>query len=254
MPTHVVEDLLPHGMVLGPQEFTPTGTHPITMWFYDMFQMHMNIPTPLPSMSYNEHVVGIPYVHTTRSLINPICSGPFFYMATLRLNSWLAIFGGRLFWGFEKNFGDITTSNGRFFVWDPSSHAPMVSLIYEPTGPYWPVDEFPKFRHMYALLQQPLISMLPGGLGPVFVASEFARRWQTATIQPLRASMKIYQSYVTGLPTGTFPPTGMTKSIEESAFGSFSLRMEYACGLIYPTWFCPISARDATFLPTYLPS
>ncbi|WP_338082193.1 hypothetical protein [Enhygromyxa salina] len=199
----------------------------------------MNIPTPLPSMTYNEHVVGIPHVYTTSTMINPVPAGPFFYMPRLLLNNVLAMLGGRMFWGFQKELVSIDTADGKFLVSQLGSGAPLVSLEYEPTGGELPATEFPEFGPMYELLQQPMLTMLPLGMGPVFVCSDFARRWSQARVQPLRSSLKIYRSYLTALPTGRFPRSGWSPSIVESPLGAFSLRMQYSISLIYPSWFYP---------------
>lgn len=241
LPTAQVEDLLPYGMVLGSQTMTPRGTHPVTMWFYDMYQMHMNIPAPLPNMTYNEHVVGIPYVYTTSDFINPVPSGPFFYMPILLLNNLFAILGGRLFWGFEKYRAHIDTTDDFFLVRDERSGEPLVSLQYEPVGPEGHATDFPLFGPMYELLQQPMITMLPMGLGPVFVCSDFARLWHAARVRPLRSVLKISRAYLPALPTGRFPKEGTSASISSSTLGAFSLRMQYSISMAYPIWFHPVA-------------
>ncbi|MCK6590580.1 MAG: acetoacetate decarboxylase family protein, partial [Polyangiaceae bacterium] len=115
-PTEVVERLLPVGMRLGEQCLTPPGTHPVNLFFHDMIRVHMNTPTLLPHMTYNEHVVGIPFVYTTRNWLNWVSSGPFYYMPILLLDDVFAMSGGRLWWGFPKSPARFRTTRDSYLV------------------------------------------------------------------------------------------------------------------------------------------
>jgi hypothetical protein len=44
LPTDRVRDFLPAGMDLGKQQVTPAGTHPVILFFHDMFRAQMSIP------------------------------------------------------------------------------------------------------------------------------------------------------------------------------------------------------------------
>ena len=71
LPTEKVLDLLPAGLELGPQTVSPKGTHPVILFFHDMFRAHMSFPSLLPNLTYREHSVGVPF-----SYISPGTPGP----------------------------------------------------------------------------------------------------------------------------------------------------------------------------------
>ena len=71
LPTDRVRDLLPAGMELGAQDVSPKGTHPVILFFHDMFRAQMSIPTLLPNMTYHEHSVGVPFTYISRGSITP---------------------------------------------------------------------------------------------------------------------------------------------------------------------------------------
>src|SRR4051812_44491898 len=98
LPTYAVRNLLPAGLELGPQNVTPAGTHPVVMFYQDLFRGQMSIPTLLPSLTYFEHTVGIPYSYMSRDSITPGHPGPYYFMPRLLLNNILATIGGVFFW------------------------------------------------------------------------------------------------------------------------------------------------------------
>src|SRR5262249_28884272 len=59
LPRDRVSLFLPVGMQLGEQSVSPPGTHPVILFFHDMFRAQMSIPTLLPNMTYHEHSVGV---------------------------------------------------------------------------------------------------------------------------------------------------------------------------------------------------
>ena len=61
LPSDRVSDFLPAGMKLGEQNVSPPGTHPVILFFHDMFRAQMSIPMLLPNMTYHEHSVGVPF-------------------------------------------------------------------------------------------------------------------------------------------------------------------------------------------------
>ena len=63
LPRDRVSDFLPAGMKLGEQSVSPPGTHPVILFFHDMFRAQMSIPTLLPNMTYREHSVGVPFTY-----------------------------------------------------------------------------------------------------------------------------------------------------------------------------------------------
>ncbi len=231
LPTQTVQDLLPHGLVLGPQTLTPPGTHPVVLFFNDLFRAHMNIPTLLPNMTYHEQVVGVPFAYVTRSIAGP--SGPFFFMPQLWLDNVLATLGGLLFWGFAKRLARFTVTADRYAAVDESGR-PLISLDFEPVGEPAPLSQFPLFEPLRQLMDQPLVSQLPAAMGPLFACSDFAKNWHTARVRPLRSAVHIARAFVPGLPCGRFPETDLHPGIDESPFGAYEIHSQWSQGLIYP--------------------
>lgn len=239
LPTPQVRALLPWGLDLEPQTLTPPGTHPVVMFFQDMLRAHMTVPTLLPSMSYHEQVVGIPFVRC-QTVAGPV-PGPFFYMPNLFLDDWLAILGGRLYWGFAKQYAQYEVTRGRYAARD--AYGPLVALDHEPTGRWRPASEMPNFepwcRPRTGIMCQPLIAMLPMGMGPLFVASDFEKHWPSAQVRPLTTRVHIHRSFVPALPTGAFPRHGPAPGLDRTVVGSFQVRARWRLTLPYlPEWGC----------------
>src|SRR5215211_8720617 len=143
LPTAAVRNLLPAGLELGPQSITPAGTHPVLMGFHEMFRLQTSVPSLLPSMTYHEHSVGVPYCYATlgprgRSL------GPYFFMPIVLLDHVLATIGGLLFWGYAKRLATIRDADGRYSATAMSGEA-VLSMSYEYTGEAKPIAAYPNF-------------------------------------------------------------------------------------------------------------
>jgi hypothetical protein len=102
-PWPLARRLLPWGLDLLPQVITPWGTHPVVLFFYDMFQAHMPAMPLLPSMTYHEHIVGVPFTGITPALGGP--AGPFFFMPRILLDGVLPWLGGRALLGVPEGPG-----------------------------------------------------------------------------------------------------------------------------------------------------
>jgi hypothetical protein len=259
LPTEVVRGFLPAGVMLGPcpeDLGVAKGSHPILLFFYDMFAARMNVPVPLPRMTYHEHVFGVPYAFTTPTAYNPGYAGPFFWMPLLLLNDIWATSGGVWFWGFPKRMADIqcsasdddwkeyVVSSGRG-AFGASEREPFVSCRFRSAGERVAVYEAPYFRPVREILDQPMLTSLPAGMGPWLVCSNFQKIWQTAELEPLETRVTVHREYVQGVPTGAFPSKtrhspGLTA---KDPTGSFVLHSDWRMGLVYPTWFH--SARAA---------
>jgi hypothetical protein len=233
LPTAEVQGLLPHGLELGEQDLTPRGTHPIILSFYDMLRVHMSIPTLLPNMTYREQILGVPYAYVSPGYMGSGSAGPFFFMPRLNLTNYLATLGGVLFWGFDKELASISVTMDRYAVSGPGGE-PMLSLDFEPSGDYRPITHYTRFKPIYDILCQPLISQVPLAIGPWFAASMFEKKWSTAELQPLSTVVRIEQAFVPSLPCGRFPAEGRAVGIDQHSLGSYVLKMRWRTSLIYP--------------------
>ncbi len=238
LPRAEVLDLLPHGLELGEQDLTAPGLHPVVFHFQEMIRAHMTIPNLLPNLTYHEQVVGVPFTYVTGGLTPR--SGPFFYMPNLYLDDAIATLGGRFLWGFSKHMARAVVTESTWTA-EPEGD-PVISLDFEPTTlAYAPVNRYPHIeaycRPVTGIMVQPLIGMLPAAMGPIFVCSNWDKKWDDAVVRPLTTAMRIDRSFVPALPCGRFPDEGRAPGIDRSPIGAFELRARWRLGLVYPTWF-----------------
>jgi hypothetical protein len=247
LPAHSVRDLLPYGLELAPQQMTPSGTHPVLMGFHDMFRLHTTTPSLLPSMTYHEHSVGVPYCSVTAGS-TPYDPGPYFFMPAVFLDHLLATIGGLLFWGYAKQLASISNADGRYTVARVDGK-PVLSVSYNALGVARPIAEYPQFELQRQALSQPIISMVPFSMGPFFVLAGFPKRWDVAMLTPLAAAIDVFTDYVLGLSSGRYPSTGRSKGIDVSVTGAYELQAPWQLTSPHPLpwpnrWSQP-SASDA---------
>jgi hypothetical protein len=240
-PREVVERLLPWGMELADNPLTDRDHHPVSLFFQDMIRAHMTVPNALPNLTYHEQIVGIPFVKVTKGYGNAGPLGPFFYMPNLWLDSFWATLGGRLYWGFNKQVGTMSVRDGHWAVLDPQDPSKeLIALDYEVVEEdYKPLAAHPHFqtyaRAITGIMSQPLVSMLPGGYPLMPICSNFDKRWSRAVVRPLRTRVSIHRSFLTGLPTGTFPGLeGWQDSIAELPWGGFEALAQWRLTVPYP--------------------
>ena len=234
LPTETVRTFLPHGLELGPQEMTPSGTHPVIMGFHDMFRLHASVPSLLPSMTYHEHSVGIPYCYVTQGgAMTARTPGPYYFMPILLLDNVWAALGGILFWGYAKQLGTFSVDSGRFAVTQTGGD-PVISVSFEAADEAKPIAAYPYFELQRQAISQPLISMVPFGMGPFFVVAGFPKKWDVALVRPLKTVTEVFTDYVVGLPSGRYPSSGQANGIDASVMGAYELRAPFQVGSPYP--------------------
>jgi len=236
LPSEQVRQLLPYGLELGAQDVTPAGTHPVVVYFHDMFRAHMSIPSLLPSLTYHEHSLGVPFAYVTqRGQLSATSPGPYYFMPRLHLDSFLATLGGIAYWGYAKRMASFLVDANNYTV-SSSRGTPITSLQFQAKGEFRPVEEFPLFAPIRKMLDQPLISMLPAALGPFFVCSNFDKQWSAATMRPMQTQMQIDEAYVPGLLPGAYPAEGLSPGIDQIALGSYELRAPWRVSMPYPPY------------------
>ena len=245
LPTATVRRFLPHGLELGPQPMTPPGTHPVMMGFHEMFRLHTTVPSLLPSMTYHEHSVGIPYccVAAERGIVSD--PGPYFFMPAVLLDHVLATIGGMLFWGYAKQLAAIGSDNGRYTV-ARVNRQPLVSYTYEAVGVARPIAEYPHFEVHRQALSQPVISLLPLAIGPFFALAGFPKHWEVATLRPLATVTEVFTDCLTGLSSGPYPPSGRSDGIDASVMGSYEFQAPWQLTSPHPL---PLPAPRAAHGP-----
>ncbi len=241
LPRHEVEGLLPYGLTLGEQRVTPDGTHPVIVLFNEMLRAHMSVPTGLPSLSYHEHSLGVPHCYlsgSARMFAGLTRGGPFYFQPRLHLDNFLATLGGTLFWGFDKVMASFTLTESAYSV--TSDRGDQITVLdHHSSGEFVSIDAVRNFDPIRRMHDQPIVSMLPMGMGPFFVCSNFAKNWRHGRIRPLRTVTHVKEAYVPGLGTGTFPREGEAPGIDQDVLGSYEMRVPWRLSMPYPpyaTW------------------
>lgn len=229
LPKDEVRAMLPRGLVLGDQDLTPPGTHPVAFYFGFQGDAHMTFPRFF-TKSYREALVGIPFTYRRGLLRKKTCCGPFFYMPRLLLDSALMTFGGRFGWGFEKVMARFWTLPNSYSVSSLLGDHALTSLDYEAAGEFRPALEVPTFAPQITLQDQPLIGQAPAGLGPFFECSNYNKIWSQAVVRPIKTVTRVTEPFVPGLRVGTFEAGG----IDTSPLGSYELRAPWELTLPYP--------------------
>lgn len=230
LPTDRVRALLPHGLELGAQSFTPPGTHPVVMLFHEMYRAHMSIPTLLPNMTYREHSIGVPFAYIARGWIDSMSSGPYYFMPKLHLDDFWATLGGLVYWGLPKNLARFSIHESGYEVMERDGR-PITSIsVTAAHGDFMRAQEHENFAPIRDVLNQPIISMMPVAMGPFFVVCHFDKDWSRADLRSIETCMHIDRAYVPGLPTGSFQAPGL----DQHVLGSYEYRAPWRMSLPYP--------------------
>ena len=241
LPTAQVLRFLPAGLVLGPQQVTPPGTHPVILSFNSLSRAVMSVPTLLPTLTYHEFTFGVPYSHVEPGLLGKAIGsllgrsggahhGPYYYMPRLFLDSVLATVGGLLYWGYAKKLARFKVGERRFAI-DGEDGAPLIELSWDSLGTTQPPSAFGHFDAVRAMLSQPLVSQLPAALGPLFVVADFNKAWDTATLQATTTSVRVQSEFVPGFGVGLHPAEGQAAGIDSSVLGSYELNASWVLGM-----------------------
>ncbi len=227
-------DLLPAGLELGKQDVTDDGYHPVILFFHDVFQAQTSIPSLVPGMNYHEHSIGIPFAYLSRNSITPGYPGPYHFMPKLYLDNPLAAAAGVLLWGFAKEMASILVTAERFTI-NGFDGRRLTALSWNTGGGgvHRPVGDWPYFKPVRRMLEQPLISMVPAAMGPFFIRSDFDRNWQVATVRPLQTALDVDVEYAPGYPGGRYPVSGWSPGIDSSVLGSYELRAPWRLSVPY---------------------
>jgi hypothetical protein len=112
-----LQSLLPDDLVLAPQQYTPTGQHPLLLMFNNTWlKSNPNLESIAAEscvaldLNYFEYIVMLPYVQFKERQYNG--KGPYCYLPILYLNSLLAVMGGRIFWELNKQMAGFSVKLG----------------------------------------------------------------------------------------------------------------------------------------------
>lgn len=204
LPFSAARRMLPPQLSLGQQDLSTPGTHPLVI----SFNHHRNVRMSFrgvegPAYSYQEIIVGLPYVHLTHKAEEQ--AGPFFYAPILFLDATLPTLAGT-FWGFAKERrwiekhqdGQHQTYEVRMSRNDPK----ILSLQSQDHGEAAFLGEDIWVDGLLHMLQMP-------GICKPFWGSLLrfhSRQWLAhPRVQPQHAKLDIATPFVPGLPEGHHP-------------------------------------------------
>lgn len=226
-----VQAMLPAGLVLGPQDHTPPGTHPVRLYFASPMAGRMTMwpPGVLGMDDYREHVIGIPFVHRCSSPLPGPWMGPFYFMPRILLDNWGSALGGNMFWAFEKELAQIDREPGFYRVRNLYDRRPLVDIGWQPNGPWQPARSAPNFGPSIDIMDQPLVFR-------TLWTANFTMHWSTAMVRSIRSRLEVHEPYVPHMPPGRFDSSGLRGSIN----GSYELRISWATSMPYYPEFRPM--------------
>jgi Acetoacetate decarboxylase (ADC) len=186
--------MLPDGLRLAPQRFTPGNRHPLLL----VLGRQRNVRLALFStgIDYFEFILAVPFVDHARQGLHP--RGPFGYLPRLFLDRRLPIVAGRLLLAYDKRRAAISATDESYRIARPRTGEPLISARFKAGRgssdwrPPQPITE---------TLQLPVISRRARGAWRYSVA-DFAL--DRAEIRPIGMELAIERPFVPGLPVGSF--------------------------------------------------
>lgn len=237
LPKHRVRQMLPAGLELGPYPADlgiDPGSHPVILCFNDVYRAHLSFPSLIPSMTYHEFDIGVPYTYLSAGGVQSNANGPYYFMPRLWLDRWLPIIGGFTFWGFAKEPASIRVTENSYRVTTPAGE-PVASLFWKPADAkaFGGAPDFPFFQIIRLILSQTLISRAPTAVGPSFILSDFIRYWNLVIPIPIETiielgTLRIPVQTQGGIHLDTWDP-----GIDTSVLGGFTALVPWRLGLPY---------------------
>jgi hypothetical protein len=209
--------MLPPGLRLSEQQMTSTSTHPVLLAFGQHRHAKLTkFQFLFDNVTYLESSLSIPFVQFEE---HSSSRENFIYIPRLYLNDLRATLGGNIFWGFNKELGQIKPENQFSQTYQVNSYIsnqPITSLNLEISGNCGNTSDFPNFTAVQTMMNQPLVLKTIRGFGP-YVRANYDWNFNQAKIQPIQATVNILQPYVSGLELGTHSVDGIDK-VELGAF------------------------------------
>lgn len=217
-----LESLLPNGLELAPQTYTPEVTHPLLLMFNRVeLQSNMKIERIAREfnlgieLNYNEFIVMLPYVQFKDKKYNK--DGPFCFLPRLLLDSLLAVLGGRIFWEFNKDLARFKVNENNYTVSSEILNSKYFdTIVTTDNGPVLD-SELPNFKSIEPILNLPVIEH--GIYG--YVTSFYEVEYQNQMITP--CEMRLSNESFKYLPKGLIS----SPSILQSPLGCFNLNYNW---------------------------
>ena len=229
LPESKVRALLPAGLRLGEQGVTPKGTHPVILQFHRFEHCQFSVPTLLAPMRFREQTFGIPF-----TWISAEC-GPCYFMPRMNLDNLWCLMVGRNIWGFDKQMSVVAETENRYTVATLAGRR-LVSLGWRSNGNEArpAVDGYAEFEPVREMLSQTLVSLSPAAVGPFPTLTDFDRRWNLATVRPLRGELEVDSSYLAGFERGSYSSADQPEGVAPSAIGCYELSAQWWLSYPYP--------------------
>ncbi len=188
-----LQAVLPKGMTLAPQAFTPAGTHPITILANQQFGVRPSaLPRFLGFRDYLEAIISVACVQVDGH------PGLFNYLPNLYLSNRMAQLAGVWFYGFYKRMGKLAMENSTYSVATPDG-TPVWSAQYQNRGFARSLFDSPDASRVQTLCDQVIVSRCKSGR---WHFSSFDFSLGTAEITPVNAEIEITDSALAQLPAG----------------------------------------------------
>ena len=188
-----VQSILPPGMTLHPQSWTPAGTHPVTILANQQLGVRLSVlPRLLGFGPYYEAIVSVACVQVDGH------PGLFNYLPNLYLSNHAAQLSGVLFYGFDKRMGKIAMGNADYSVATPDG-TPVWSARYQQPGFACSLTDSPESARVQSICDQVIVTQ--GKLSRwQFMSFDF--QFGTAVIAPVSAEITIRNARLAQLPEG----------------------------------------------------
>jgi hypothetical protein len=228
-----LSSLLPLDLELASQCYTDNAHHPL-LFIFDYTHLHFNdfLATIAKengaalALDYHEAIVMLPFVQFKDPAISP--RGPFCFLPVLYLDSELAVWGGRIFWEFNKELATFDTS-GTIFNVSPVSDAssppidvPYFTSLFDLRQTSFPATGLPNFRAIEPILTLPVIEF--GVFG--YVSSIYKIMFEKAIISPCATT--INNDSCKYLPPGVLNSPPLTTDVLGSFFMNYDFELSYA--------------------------
>lgn len=188
-----LQAILPPGMMLAPQAFTPAGTHPVTLLANQQLGVRMSaLPPFLGFAPYREAIVSVACVQVEGH------PGTFNYLPNLYLSNRMAQVSGVLFYGFNKRMGRIEMGNSAYAVATPDGRS-VWSARYQDRGFPRSLFDSPEAGRVQSLCDQVIVTE---GKFTRWHFSSFDFSLGTAEITPVAAEIEIQDATLAQLPKG----------------------------------------------------
>lgn len=188
-----LQPILPKGMTLHPQAFTPAGTHPVTILANRQIGVRPSaVPRFMGFKDYFEAIISIACVQVEGH------QGIFNYLPNLYLSNRAAQLAGVWFYGFEKRMGKLAMGNSDYSVASPEGK-PIWSARYQDRGFARSLFDSPEAARVQTLCDQVIVTE---GKFSRWHFSSFDFSLGTAEITPVSAEITITDPVAAELPAG----------------------------------------------------